>query len=172
MINYGEANKIGHAGYDMMKEGLECASVALDALPPTELAWSPLTLYHTHVGGSNLHLRLHCHLLMQDMSERHGEVWSSLCSLLDCNGKGPTDCAANMLFALVILFTVDEKDAELLENPEVVEKARKKHENMLGKYLKLTYSQELASAKLAALGRYVKNAREFYEIHRRRVFTD
>jgi len=49
MKDYGHKRHSSHGGYQLMKEGLESASEAVKIMPPTELTWSPLALYHTQV---------------------------------------------------------------------------------------------------------------------------
>jgi len=80
---------------------------------------------------------------------------------------------ANLLFALVMLFTItDESDLREFEYPQSVVAARMRREDMLAKHLRHSYSDNVAREKLAHLAGFVGVAKDFYAIHRRRVFDD
>jgi len=105
------------------------------------------------------------------MSERHTELWNNLCSFIDFDGKGSIDSVGNMLVALLMLYTLSDEEVATFENPASLVLARRRHENMLGRYLRLSYGSELAEEKLKAIGGFVEMAKEFYDVHKLRVFT-
>jgi len=109
---------------------------------------------------------------LQRMIEEHEQIWQALISFLDCDGRGPVDPVANLLFSLVMLFIVDDKDAARLEHPQAVALARKRREDVLGRYLKVSHGSNVAMEKLNMLESFVGLAKEFYVIHRQRVFDD
>jgi len=106
------------------------------------------------------------------MNDKHAQLWRNLRSLMDCDGQGGFDQVFNMLIAKTMLFMLSDEDMALLENPEAIVTAKKKHQHMLGHYLTVNYGRQVASEKLAILGNYVKLAEEFYTIHQLRLNVD
>jgi len=114
---------------------------------------------------------MHLTVRFQDVIEDHQKIWSALTTFLDCDGQGAGDPVANLLVCLVMLFIVNKEEESRLENPERVWRARRRREDMLGRYLSFTHGAEIAREKLSVLGDFVGTAKAFYAMHKHRVFN-
>jgi len=136
-----------------MAAGLESAATAVAASSPTAAMYSPQAAYKS------------C-----ELRQEHQEIWATLSNFFQCADQGATDPVHNLLTILVMLFSTVNADVNRMENYAAVEGVRARHMELLRRYLTVQYNDELAQAKMNVFGILMDKGKDFYDIHKKRVY--